>query len=839
MPDKVAFATSNKTNAPNKPAEFSQTEWDAYNSSKFNGFPFPTIEKAQDNQPFENWDRETTYQGVPSKSEDRLISVLGDNYSYKFTYEALFKLFWRLKGVKLKIGDWQDTESRSLRQLSYDTTGFTSGSSEKNNESELITDLDTNKWSLYLAGCEIGIDFTKPVLKLGEDDYRPYINCGCCGLDAVFQSLTASLPHHGFSARSCPGDTVNLDPPIKYLTLTYSGLATTGCGEYKKHGPAERSYVIDPKTGYQCIGGDPSPSFWCSPGTNEPEQCSETSKKWDCGPLPQSRIDQNCGEDKDEDGNLLRLTLEETMSNPYTIDDVESNVDSLLSENPITENSMPPGVAGTVVAGSGHSIITWSGAAAATSAYFYKAFGQVMKTKLRVTFPNGGLYKLVTKDESGEVVSEEEKQATKGQVITVPPPESPGYTTVEPVSCAFPSIPTTLDSDVSGNYTTKRKACRNEAGDEIPCPSCNYFIGPDCEQYNTKTVGVSGNSTRKATWYQIATPEHGGSGSPEVDDEVNGSVNLSSTYKETACPYSNECISKNNTYSYTERAYEYIDTCTCEIGCDNTQPPGLEFSEEGGACSPDGCGMWWGIYGSGPVSPICGIVACNKEESDSESINYPGGEDEFCMGGYTDTTESSSSQSISISGNVVTSTNSSEYSKEEVGRSCGGFDGTVTESKSANCTVTVTYSNEEGADGPTGGWETESLPWCSEEQTEGCVTFTGCVEKFSRATYSTESSATVSCEGSFTAPEAPEGETNQFETWFHYYTVEDSGSEGIELNLGRTGCRTRTVQAFNTRVNTSSEGGETSVSGPSISLSTSEGKTKCLIGPVAYTTYPS
>ena len=180
MPDKVAFSTSNYTNIPGKPQEFSQGEWDSYYSSKFNGFPFATIEKAQDNKAFENWDQQTTFQGIPSKSPNRLISVLSDHYSYKFTFLQLFKLFWRLKGVQLKVGDWQDAESRSLGTLSYDNTGFANGYSEKNSELQLVANPYGQGWFLNLSGCPISIDFAKPVLKLGQDDFRPFINCGCC-----------------------------------------------------------------------------------------------------------------------------------------------------------------------------------------------------------------------------------------------------------------------------------------------------------------------------------------------------------------------------------------------------------------------------------------------------------------------------------------------------------------------------------------------------------------------------------------------------------------------------------------------------------------------------------
>jgi len=42
MGKKVSFATTNWKDKPNKPTSMTQAEWDAMNSSKFNGLPFPT-----------------------------------------------------------------------------------------------------------------------------------------------------------------------------------------------------------------------------------------------------------------------------------------------------------------------------------------------------------------------------------------------------------------------------------------------------------------------------------------------------------------------------------------------------------------------------------------------------------------------------------------------------------------------------------------------------------------------------------------------------------------------------------------------------------------------------
>lgn len=43
MGERIWFATSNWSGAPNKPSCYSQAQWDARNSSKFNGLPFATL----------------------------------------------------------------------------------------------------------------------------------------------------------------------------------------------------------------------------------------------------------------------------------------------------------------------------------------------------------------------------------------------------------------------------------------------------------------------------------------------------------------------------------------------------------------------------------------------------------------------------------------------------------------------------------------------------------------------------------------------------------------------------------------------------------------------------
>jgi hypothetical protein len=212
MPDKVAFATSNWKDRPNKPEEFSQAEWDAYNSSKFNGFPFPTIEKAQDNQPFEQWDKETYYQGVPSKSEEKMISVLGDHY-VKFTFDQLIKLHWRMKNGSFNV-DYTGAKKKEMycEEGRPDLSSVTHSSSDSsknlgniNNSSDINLSIGgdgvttqgrfTSRGESFLARGGRSLHFSnaydslsfsipvgqQPILKMGENDYRVYFGCNHCG----------------------------------------------------------------------------------------------------------------------------------------------------------------------------------------------------------------------------------------------------------------------------------------------------------------------------------------------------------------------------------------------------------------------------------------------------------------------------------------------------------------------------------------------------------------------------------------------------------------------------------------------------------------------------------
>jgi hypothetical protein len=211
-----------------KPEEMSQGEWDAYHSSKFCGFPFPIYEKDENGDPFEEWDGETTintkwylkelnsnyqlnaFYNSPSKSATRYIPVITDEYSYSFTLDQLIHLYWRAKGTHVQIEQGVSQTGSSSRNFSdFSSSNLTTTEGEfitinqnptlvgttliEGNtikEQNLLSESSSNRFdtaapNLIYRGNIAGqgnfsIDFSKPVLKIAENDYRVYIQCDFC-----------------------------------------------------------------------------------------------------------------------------------------------------------------------------------------------------------------------------------------------------------------------------------------------------------------------------------------------------------------------------------------------------------------------------------------------------------------------------------------------------------------------------------------------------------------------------------------------------------------------------------------------------------------------------------
>jgi hypothetical protein len=231
MPKKIAFATSEWKNKSGKPQSMTQLEWDARNSSKFSGFPFPVHEKNELGENFQEWDRVTAFDGSASGSDSEMVTVIYEPYSYKFTLTELAQVFWNMKTSKVSLNGAEaspDSEMESdrwrlcVKKLSGDfecqltgpvvynpvTAKWEPTGVKKSDELELITQPSTNYWNIatveelinepynlqYKEGSfsQIGIDFNRPVLKTGENEYRPFVYCGECFCAKAAQDLAGS-----------------------------------------------------------------------------------------------------------------------------------------------------------------------------------------------------------------------------------------------------------------------------------------------------------------------------------------------------------------------------------------------------------------------------------------------------------------------------------------------------------------------------------------------------------------------------------------------------------------------------------------------------------------------
>jgi hypothetical protein len=309
MPKKIAFATSEWKNKPGKPESMSQLEWDAYNSSKFSGFPFPVHEKNELGENFQDWDRVTAFEGSASGSSSEKVTVIYEPYSYKFTLNQLFQAFWNMKTAKVSLNGteaapnsavesdrWRLCTKTSSGSLECEISGPitwnpTTGEWEpqgvkKSNELELITHPQTNYWTITTidkssdpssnppfftsysngSGSQISIDFNQPVLKTGEDEYRPFVYClecfcaqGAADLAAagcpILGNFTFTASVNGLTFPILQVDWMNGDEPyIKYFSTEdpeWSGSSPYTNSHYSYSYPITDSCTIL----YEGVGG--------------------------------------------------------------------------------------------------------------------------------------------------------------------------------------------------------------------------------------------------------------------------------------------------------------------------------------------------------------------------------------------------------------------------------------------------------------------------------------------------------------------------------------------------------------------------------------------------------
>jgi len=308
------------------------------------------------------------------------------------------------------------------------------------------------------------------------------LTCGCCFAD--IQTISASLFHVGYAAFDCGGGNSNTD--TKYLQLKKQGIGTVNaCGNWnanKKN--LTQTWTVDPFTKTTCYNGDKGTiSYLCNALSN----CTATQKTYNCGPVTEQEKENFCTEEN------FQKTLTESLTNPYTLDDVADNVDSALSQFNFNN---PKATFGTVNFGTGgNKVLKWSansGTPESKFTYFLNDQGVrdgVYKQKAKIKILKDGVLTKITESENGDIIEKKAITVTKDQIIILDPPDEPGRIYFIPY-CSTKSIFTNIKTSCSGTITTKTNTNEN---------NCTYFIGPDCKQYDTKTRTTTAGSSNTST----------------------------------------------------------------------------------------------------------------------------------------------------------------------------------------------------------------------------------------------------------------------------------------------------------------------------------------------------
>ena len=612
---RTSFATKNWKDLADKPENMTQMEWDAYNSSKFNGFPFPIREKNEKGEDFKEWDGRTVigdkflpddplnYTGdgvlmqdydlmpayqkrgwdwrfgksIPSESSNELITVLTTEYSYKFTLEELVKLFWRAKKRKVQVEATSADESSGQRVDSYI---FEPTVAEK-----VIYEFDEDHpwdWETHM-----------------NDDESWYRTGYGTNLDDEAQIING-YPDYNWQTY------INGQPVIILFDLTLK----TGPDEYRPFiickacnyfydswsfvAGRRRSYVLGPYTlnglsGYTYSHEiDVSPSE-CPTGTTieqfEITLDPITGKETQTGEVTQAGIRARRGElllgqiqvdaNGTGGGTITATDTYSTCDNEtgtykprtyickFTLsgNQTQESLEAQLAQEPIdflqtcSENDLPfPGTTGTLVYAQNNKDIVVSAGSRTSAA---KTQGELSKSIIKLK--QDCRYRITHVDQSDMSLSLAERttfqdfDGSKDQVIHIDPPTEYGSKTFNILYNPHAKSRQTFGGAGYHKPYTVKNTRRQKLKRQVG-PTLKFFKSPVC-----------GDNTR----YAIRTTEESGSGystfadsispTPESSYQSNSAHNSSYSWTRTIVEYADGTPSEvTNTYSGTGSGHNYV-----------------------------------------------------------------------------------------------------------------------------------------------------------------------------------------------------------------------------------------------------------------------------------------
>lgn len=629
-------------------------------------------------------------------------------------------------------------------------------------------------------------------------------SCSCCGCVAEIRSVTAYLAQVGYDPFDCdylrgtsPTPAPQTPPYTRYLRYSVSGLALiNACGDWNLgvQQTTER-WDVDPFTGLSCRSGPPSQSvgFLCNPGffgASSITSCGATSVSYDCGPEEYFDVCSNSTKTRPR-------TRTESLSSPYTIANVAQNVDTMLARvDGLVYNQMPAYTSGYVLNGTDHSALTWDPGASSV-AKFIKGDTWVEKTRLYIKFLADTKYYL----------NEQEFQATKNQQIIVDAEE--GDIVAFTPYCSKGFSPNN-SFEYSGTKTTrsmKPGAC-----------ALDFWTGPDCKQYNTRTE-IGSASDESSDTEECSDPPYDESsfaGASESSFSYNKtervSRSLEGCYKKDEsssgqCSGSNGGSGEYRVSANQPDACPYSESSSCNVSTTNGQKSGTTTRSCSRGGIPPCDGLECDCFGADGA-------ACSKSTTlpSIDCCNMTPFGDCSCPGKTTLTQRTVQTfDPIVVSGSFTTTTLATltdksytcEYTLE--GQESGGDSMCAYNRKySGESLVTVTFSNGDGGEDD---WESET-----ESNNSGCA------GRFTGPTYEWISNALIIWDASYTLPTTEQ--TVAYTAYFHYVLTTN--------NTSNPDCPFVTVEAINEEFVVYSSGGQRLVTTSISVLAPGEDETACV-----------
>ena len=649
--------------------------------------------------------------------------------------------------------------------------------------------------------------------------FGPVSTCTCC-VKAEVKQVSVYLPHRGYSPFICTASSVP-STFTKYLKYKTNGPGIIGgvCGGSSTKDPnIVQTWTIDPLFGglgennYTCYSGPEGVFSLCNTSFASVKSCSTTERVYTCGQTTAEEQASYCLKES------LEKTWTESLEEPYTLEDVNTNVTSVLAS---LQFDNPRDTFGSVLFGTnGNRVLAWYSGSASPQADYQRGEGGIYKSKARIKFLAPGKFKQRTEFDSGSV-SEQDITVAENQIIILNPPSQPGKTYIIINAGSSDAISTGISENVTGSKTESTlTGCINENGVFGNCPA---YVAPNCVSYRVQSVKTTINNSDVVILGDKSDIAYGCGNIKRFDGTKNDQtrkINISSTVTNYAGTAVSSCTGTSEYLYWRNNTLQGPDFVgTCKYNCSGTPTTIKDPYDE---CPYSGNDISIPCSLAGP--PDC-VTGKEPDYCSSPCNFWPSS---YCKG----TTEKTSVSTSVSETSVTTTTTSTRYCggerKTTAGRCFGSgvaqfqipYTHKASRDVSTSCTTTTTYTQVPPTDSKAKEvWESKSCSWGS----ENCP-YTACANNYETINYKVNSSGNIVFDLEFEAETADPEET--YETKFQTITRTDNTSTSTCANVVYT--------AKETSLTSTSKGGTVKVTS-NLSLSASPDESNCLVHTAAIT----